>query len=221
MIHLQQHRKVSPTKRTFSSLSGYYFLYFLLYLYRVVWLCWASAETQGGGASHPGYFLGYGWRECTGEITWTHAAAGQSSVPAYKPGSSLFCLSYFPVALKCLMPHPTQRTILQNTNICQYCVAQMAFLYLVVQGSFVFSFHLHLCLFPVFLHTQVMACWDPDVQAHVSSCICWCTSALSLAPVEDTDVLLKRATGVTGFPYVVKVHSPQLISRQKWIGEFW
>lgn len=70
------------------------------YLCPVVWLCLTTAETEGDNAVHLGYFWDCSWRQSTGEIMWNHAAAGQSSVPAYRSGSSPFCLSYSPVALQ-------------------------------------------------------------------------------------------------------------------------
>lgn len=42
----------------------------------------------------------------------------------------------------------------------------------VTQRNFAFYLDLHLCLFPASPQTRTEACWDPEVQAHDSSCIC-------------------------------------------------
>lgn len=59
----------------------------------------------------------------------------------------------------------------------------------VTQHSFAFYLDLRLCLFPASQQTQTEACWDPEVQAHDSSCICWCREGPSWAPAENTDEL--------------------------------
>jgi len=85
----------------------------LLYLCLVVWRCRATAGIRADGARHPGCFSGNRWRRCTAEINASHSAAGQSSGPADK---SLFCLSYCPVALQGLLPHPTQSILWRKNN---------------------------------------------------------------------------------------------------------
>lgn len=59
----------------------------------------------------------------------------------------------------------------------------------VTQHSFAFYLDFHLCLFPASQQTRTEACWDPEVLAHDSSGICWCTEGPSWVSAENMDDL--------------------------------